>query len=766
MDSAISSGDPLPEDLTAFRVEYRRVLSEAQTRAEKRLGASLASRCRGQTTCWDLMRKLRQPSRGVAIDSETLVNHFSSIFFDASEPLYFDTATLGIFPPTSFELNLFTDVELVAALNALNSQAATGPQRVASRYIKSVFSDARVRVVLLFLMNMCFVQGKIPSRWGESEVFILYKGKGEVTDPINYRGINLNDDFLRVYERLLDARMSIWLRSSQPWGFQQFGFSEGVGTKDAFLCLETLARICTSIHRVPLYANFIDLQRAFPSMLRSRALQILHSMGLPFELTRAFASTFSGNSCRLKINNKLTKVFYVNRGTKEGGINSPRIFNTVYAFILNKLNVSPFPQNINEFDPRKIYYLIFADDLVLLSGDLVALENCTNELDAFLADVGMAINTNKCKWLAYLPLVLNLDAVLWPPSFSLNHRGTMIENVNDFRYLGFQTRFDLSHSQHIKNRLKLLSLSARLTGRLLRSLEITNFRSLRAYFYALVGSQLYSLSVFSFSELEYERAIKQFLQECFNLPSSFPMAVAKFFLGIDDLIMQSFRARQNFFRRVLLGQNSLASLSAMGMDRGVLFPSRLGWNYEFEELLGDLVDFPGIDLSNPSEVALAASEISGALTRRRYERFQASASSFILDLFPTLTIPLSFLEQLNQIPHESVRVVLIFFANLLQYTYFRSSSIVCAFCNANITSRHLFDCPNIVRNSVCSWPAFVHDFETEDFESALDRLFLVIQRWSILTNRFQPSLTARLDEYFRCTQFSTRRANTLWSLSS
>ncbi len=315
-DVALSSGAPLPEDLTAFRNEYRGVLSEAQARAEKRLGASLASRCRGRTTCWELMRKLRQPSRGVAIDSETLVQHFTSIFYDPSEPLYFDPGTLGIFPPPNFKLVLFTDDELVSALNALNSQAATGSQRVASRYIKSVFGDERVRVVLLLLMNMCFAQGRIPTRWGDSEVFILYKGKGEVTDPINYRGINLNDDFLRIYERLLDARMSIWLRSSNPWGSQQFGFSEGVGTEDAFLCLETLARICTTIHRVPLYANFIDLQRAFPSMLRSRALQVLHEMGLPFELTRAFASTFSGNSCRLKINNKLTRVFFVNRGTK------------------------------------------------------------------------------------------------------------------------------------------------------------------------------------------------------------------------------------------------------------------------------------------------------------------------------------------------------------------------------------------------------------------------------------------------------------------
>jgi hypothetical protein len=381
------------------------------------------------------MKRLRQPSRAVAIDAETLVQHFESIFYDPSEPLYFHLDSLGIYPPSDFVFVPFTDEELVYALSALNSQAAVGPQRVASRYLKSVFNDQKIRVVLLALMNMCFHSGRIPARWGESEVFILYKGKGNVTDPINYRGINLNDDFLRVYERLLDARMMQWLRAVKPWGSQQFGFTEGVGTEDAYLCLETLTSICTNIHRVPLYANFIDLQRAFPSMLRSRALQILHESGLPFELTRAFASTFSGNSCCLKINNKLTRVFFVNRGTKEGGINSPRIFNTVYAKILKRLSITNFPLDVQEFDPRKVYFLVFADDLVLLSGDLSELERVTNELDHALNDVGMKTNAGKSKWIAYLPRNPDFRSMMVPNSFTISHAGVHIENVDEFRYL-------------------------------------------------------------------------------------------------------------------------------------------------------------------------------------------------------------------------------------------------------------------------------------------------------------------------------------------
>jgi hypothetical protein len=488
LDDELEMNLPLSEDLPAFRCEYRSLLRNLHDAAEKRIGASLVRRCRGRTTCWDLMKKLRQPSQGVAINAETLINHFSNIFYDRNEPLDFRPAALGIFPPGDFEVIPFSDDELVAALKALNAQAATGPQRVGSRYIRSVFSDDQTRVVLLALMNMCFVGSVVPTRWGESEVFILYKGKGEVTDPINYRGINLNDDFLRIYERLLDARMLVWLREARLWGSKQFGFSEGVGTEDAYLCLETLAGICTTIHRVHLYENFIDLQRAFPSMLRSRAPQILNEAGLPYELTRAFASTFSGNSCCLKINNKLTRVFFVNRGRKEGGINSPRIFNTVYAQVLKRLAISHFPANPRDFDPRRVYYLIFADDLVLISGDLKELERMTNELDHELGDVGMKVNAGKCKWMAYLPRILDPRTLSLPLDLSIRNHGSIIENVEEFKYLGFVTSFDLSHAKHRKARTVLMLLAARFTGKLMKSLEIKNFRSLKAYFHTLVGS--------------------------------------------------------------------------------------------------------------------------------------------------------------------------------------------------------------------------------------------------------------------------------------
>jgi hypothetical protein len=401
---------------------------------------------------------------------------------------------------------------------------------------------------------------------------------------------------------------------------------------------------------------------------------------------------------------------------------------------------------------------------VLLSGNLTEVERMTNELDVALDSVGMKINPSKCKWLAYLPRSINFHSIILPPQFALSHAGVFLDNVEDFKYLGFLTSFDLSHKKHVQARTILMSLAAKLTGRLLRSLQVTNFRSLRAYFYSLVGSQLYSLSVVSFPEIEYDRAVKQFLQECFSLPSSFPMSIAKLFVQIEDLNMQAFNARVNFFQRILRGSNSDASLAAMNMDRGTLYGMDLGWNAAFSRLVGDHLDFSNLDLSNLSEIDEARSELRVALSHRRAQHFASSSSYFVAEIFPNLRIPLSFSEHLNDLPHESIRIILIFFANMFQFTYFRSANLVCPFCPGNLSSTHLFDCLGVQRNPLCNWPDFIRDFHEENYADALDRLFLILQRWTILTNRFRPSFSGHVEEYFTTTVFQTRRRNSEWQL--
>lgn len=723
--------------------------------AEKRLGASLSKKARSQTLCWKLMNRLRSPSTAVAIDSETLLAHFEGIFYDRNEPLFFDLPALGIPCPRDFVPSQFTDSELVVALSDLNAQAAVGPQRISSAYIKSVFSAPETRVPLLLLLNRCFFEGRVPSAWGLSEVFVLYKGKGDKTLPVNYRGINLNDDFLRLFERLLDRRFALWLSANQPWGNQQFGFCSGVGTEDAALCLQTLAGLCTKVKGFPLFANFIDLQRAFPSMLRSQIIKILHKIDVPLELVRAFAATFSGNSCRLRIGNSLTRSFPVNRGTKEGGINSPKIFNTVYAVALKKLRVAEFPTDINQISQDAVYYLVFADDLVLLSGNLRKLELVSNELVQVLSPLGMQVNAGKTKWLAFLPERVSDVIIHYLPQ--LKFQGTYLENVETFRYLGFDMEWDLSKKQHQMRREELQSLASKCMGRLMKRLEVTNFRSLRSYYMTLVRSQLYSLTFSVFSEDEYERAQKLFVQNAFSLPPSFPIHLSCFLLDLPSFHISVFDARSKFISR-LARTGSIASLAAMALDREELFPLSDGWNHEFTNLLQQLVDLSDVDFLNPAEVGELRGKLVAGVMTRRIQKFQGSSASIVLEFFPEGRMPHSFSTFLGNLPFESVRILLVFMANLFPYTYFRCTKKACPFCSGQISSKHFFSCPH-TPPPYNDWSLLVSKFEEGDFWGAIDRIFLTLQRWASICQKFSPGFDEKLSEYFQSTEAMAPRRN-------
>jgi hypothetical protein len=220
--------------------------------------------------------------------------------------------------------------------------------------------------------------------------------------------------------------------------------------------------------------------------------------------------------------------------------------------------------------------------------------------------------------------------------------------------------------------------------------------------------------------------------------------------------MQSFNARTNLIRRLLIGRNSDASLSAMALDREFLYERGCGWNADFVRQLEEWIDLRDVDFTSLEAVAQARVRLTRVLTRRRQNRIAESGSSFIAEIFPSLMLPSEFLSHLSDLPHESVRIILIFFGNLMQWTYFRASSISCPFCRIDLDSRHFFDCTRLSPNQITCWQSLVSEFQQEQFQMALDRLFLTIQRWTIITNRFQSTLTSHLDEYFECTDYQNR----------
>ncbi len=223
---------------------------------------------------WKLLKRIRGTSRAVPIEPGVLVEHFRNIFFDPSKPLSIQYPALHHQPPYGpflrEDYNLtdaFLMEELQTALDNLNQAAGVGPGRVSAKWLIKIFSTKTSKEYLLFLFNQCYRWGVCPSAWAHSEFFVLYKGKGEVTDANNFRAINLLDDFYRVYSRLLYARLAAWADRYNFFCPSQFGFRSQSGTHEAVFSLQTIVRSWLVRHGKPVYCIFVDIRKAFHRLI-------------------------------------------------------------------------------------------------------------------------------------------------------------------------------------------------------------------------------------------------------------------------------------------------------------------------------------------------------------------------------------------------------------------------------------------------------------------------------------------------------------------
>jgi hypothetical protein len=192
---------------------------------------------------------------------------------------------------------------------------------------------------------------------------------------------------------------------------------------------------------------------------------------------------------------------------------------------------------------------------------------------------------------------------------------------------------------------------------------------------------------------------------------------------------------------------SLASLSALVLDREELFPLGIGWNRELTSAIDHLVDSSEVDFLDPVELVDLRSELLAVVLSNKISKLRASSSFFLLEFFPDGKMPVEFSTFLGHLPFEAVRILLVFFADLFPYTYLRSTNKSCPFCSGQLSSTHLFSCPH-TPPPYNNWQALVSKFVGEDYWGAVDWIFLTLQRWAAISNRFSPGFEEKLEEYF------------------
>ncbi len=407
LDDEISRLASLPAALLDFRLlrskrsTYTTLRRELHSLAMSRLFQDTAPAATDPTRLWAMVKRFRSPAASGGVPVDALCTHFVSVFNRVTDSVPFVFYEKSGYTPSGLDRR-FTFAELDSAVRALRRDTAPGPNGIGNDVLLSLFELPGGREFFLHLFNACFESRTMPDPWKGSEIFVLYKGKGDVLDPNSYRGIALLDSSFKLYERLLYNRLTGWASFHEKIPPAQFGFRAKSGTLDAgFTFYVLICKYVLGLGRV-LFTALIDFRKAFPSVNRAKLISKLRGMGVSAKFLDALCVMFEGNSFTLRADDQVTDSFPVITGLREGGVLSPLLFSLFISDmsvrVLRPFSVADFASSLSR-DPELSGYpipgLLYADDLILVALTENSLRIRLRYLAVYARENDLCVNVQK-----------------------------------------------------------------------------------------------------------------------------------------------------------------------------------------------------------------------------------------------------------------------------------------------------------------------------------------------------------------------------------
>ena len=124
-------------------------------------------------------------------------------------------------------------------------------------------------------MNQVLQQG-IPEIWRKSRMVPIYKEKGDILECNNYRGIKLMWHSMKLWERLIEAR----LRQMTSIDNTQYGFRPGKSTTEPKFILRIIQEKYREMNK-ELHVVFVDLEKVYDRVSRELIRWCLRKKRVP-----------------------------------------------------------------------------------------------------------------------------------------------------------------------------------------------------------------------------------------------------------------------------------------------------------------------------------------------------------------------------------------------------------------------------------------------------------------------------------------------------
>jgi hypothetical protein len=250
------------------------------------------------------------------------------------------------------------------------------------------------------LFRIMWATAHTPDSWKENLTILLYKNKGETTDPSKYRPIALLDTLYKLWTSLQAKVLSDFAEEHSILSSQQAGFRRFHNTTQQ-LQLFTSALEDARLTGQNIYALLVDFTSAFNMIDHPTLFFIMQKLGFPQDAMAVIKDLYRGATSRVQWATTTTTPIPIHRGTMQGDSLSPFLFLLYLEPLLSWLHTGGRGYKfgcIKDTPLRNINHLsstAYADDLSIITNNLSDIHIQAAKLSAFCTWAHLPINAIK-----------------------------------------------------------------------------------------------------------------------------------------------------------------------------------------------------------------------------------------------------------------------------------------------------------------------------------------------------------------------------------
>ncbi|KAK3557646.1 hypothetical protein QTP70_032305, partial [Hemibagrus guttatus] len=316
--------------------------------------------------------------------------------------------------------------EVRKALKRMKSGKPVGPDDIPVEVWKCL-GEAAVEF-LTSLFNRVLESERMPEEWRRSVLVPIFKNKGDVQSCSNYRGIKLMSHTMKLWERVVEAR----LRKVVEICEQQYGFMPRKSTTDAIFALRILMEKYRDGQR-ELHCVFVDLEKAYDRVPREELWYCMRKSGVAEKYVRVVQDMYERSRTVVRCAVGQTEEFKVEVGLHQGSALSPFLF----AIVMDQLS-----EEVRQESP---WTMMFADDIVICSESREQVEENLERWRFALERRGMKVSRSKTEYMC----VNEREG-----SGTVRLQGEEVKKVQEFKYLGSTVQSNGECGKEVKKRVQ------------------------------------------------------------------------------------------------------------------------------------------------------------------------------------------------------------------------------------------------------------------------------------------------------------------------